>query len=158
MRIAQLITGLAALFFGTPVEATEEDGRARYYSGAEWVLDGDGRVVASSTILVERMLDIPNKVLRTSVVRESPRAGVLPARSTTTLTLVGTSVSPFVLEGLGEREGARLQVVERAARQVLVVRETVRDDEGHTVRVHVLNATPLAPDEYEPWAARLAPH
>ena len=156
MRIAQLVPGLLALVFGTPAAQVEENGRARYYSGAEWVLDDDGRLLGSSAVLIERTLDIPNRVLRTHVLRETPRDAFLPARSATTVTLIGTSAAPFALEGLAERGGARVDVDEHAARQVLVIRETIRAGDGHTVRVHILNATPLAPDEYATRATLLA--
>jgi hypothetical protein len=157
MRIAQLVTGLLALVFGTPEAAgAEEDGRARYYSGAEWVLDADGQLLGSSAVLVERLLDIPNRTLRTNVLRESPQDGILPARSTTRLSLVATTASPFELDGLGERGDARVDVSERAQRNVLVIRETVRAEDGHAVSVHILDATALSRAEYEPWAARLA--
>ena len=156
MRIAQLVTGLAALMFGAPEAPAEETGRARYYSGVEWVLDDGGRPITSSAVLLEHVLDIPHRVLRTNILRESPREGLLPQWSATSVTLHGTGASPFALEGIAERDGARVDVVEYAAHHVLVIRETVRAHDGHEKRVHVLNATPLARDEYEPWARRLA--
>lgn len=62
MRIAQLVAGLFALVAGQPLptgaaDAVLEDGQGSYYSGAEWVLDAEGHIIASSTVLMERVPD-----------------------------------------------------------------------------------------------------
>ena len=64
MRIAQLVAGLFALVAGQPrpadaadaADAAPEDGQGSYYSGAEWVLDAEGHIIASSAVLMERAL------------------------------------------------------------------------------------------------------
>lgn len=157
MRIAQLIAGLFALVAGQPLQADValEDGRGSYYSGAEWVLDAEGHIVASSAVLVERDLDVPHRALAQKVVRESPHAGVLPRDSATTVTLLGMSTSPFALEGVASRQGARVEVLEGVVRGVLVIRETVRAADGRAVATHVIDATQLPREEYESWMARL---
>lgn len=157
MRVVQLVAGLLTMAFGQSqqVDAPQEDGHGRYYSGAEWVLDADGAVIASSAVVVERILDVPNRVLVQHVIRESPRRGLLPRESTTKVTLVATSASPHALDGLALRDGTRVEIVERVSQRVLVISETVRGSDGRAVEVHVVDATPLAREEYEPWARRL---
>jgi hypothetical protein len=156
--MAQLLSAVVAVLFGHNAEVREEDGRAQYYSGAEWVLDADGRVIASSAVVVERALDVPNRILRQSVVRETPRAGALPRATTTTVTLLGTTAAPYSLDGLAERDGARVEFSERAAKNVLVIRETLRRADGCGAEVHILDATPLPREEYHAWLQRLDAH
>lgn len=153
MRSAQLFSGLASLVLSAlqePVAPIQEDGRGRYYSGAEWVLDGEGKVLASSAVLVERQLDLPNRLLRQEVVRESPRERVLSRTSRTTVNLFAARAAPHhELEGHGVLDGVVVEVFEQVKNGVLVIRETIRDGSGRTLRIHILDATPLTAGEFD---------
>lgn len=150
--------------FALPPSTSTSASPERFYSGAEWVLDSEGEVLASSAILLDRNPDLHHAQIENNIQRALPDrreraltdeqlAALLPHTSTQKVSVIGASTAPtHTLEGRSTRSGRLSSFAEQLRGAMLLSREVIRDENG-VVEVHVILATPLSEHEYTARAA-----
>jgi hypothetical protein len=105
MRTHRLVLALVVLYGCVP-DRDDDEPHARHFSGAEWLLDQNGNVIATTAVLVERAADDD----RARVIRIGAEAGGGEREPSEVITLPGTS-RHGVLRVVERRTGRR-RVVE----------------------------------------------
>jgi hypothetical protein len=156
MQVRTTLIWLLSTCAGNPTLPALEP-PAQFSSGAEWVLDGDGNVLASSAVVLEHTVDRLHGTLHVRVLRETPDpTGLLPAESSLHHTIVAHSARPWSLEGrVSDASTLRTDLAEKLQGGVLVSRSTTRDADGRVVTVRIINTTPLSHGEFTTWSSKL---
>jgi hypothetical protein len=144
MALRHVGWALFGLLAGAHAGDAGGDAPARFYSGAEWVLDAEGHVLATSAVLLERVLDAHHERHVRHLLRATPGAE-LPRSERVDESVLAISFAPWTLDA-GE-------LTESVRGNMLMLRVVQKDSSGHVTRIHVVDATPIASDEY---AARFA--
>ncbi len=103
------LVAILSIFALTPSTSTSASPE-RFYSGAEWVLDSEGEIPASSAILLDRNADLPHAQIENNIQRAVPDrreraltdeqlAALLPHTSTQQISVIGQTRAPTRLRG-----------------------------------------------------------